>query len=63
MQSVSESLMSNTLALIVLAEQQGPVAEVSGPILSSPLNSGSVFFGSPDPPLGLESQGQKSTFS
>lgn len=55
--------MSNTLALIVLAEQQGPVAEVSGPILSSPLNSGSVFFGSPDPPLGLESQGQKSTFS
>lgn len=32
----------------MLAEMQGPLHEVSGPILSLLLNSGSVFFGSPD---------------
>lgn len=51
-----------TLALR-LAEPEGPLDEVSGPFLSSFLNSGSVFFGSPDSPFELEPQGQKSTFS
>lgn len=47
----------------MLAEFQGPLDEVSGPFLASLLNSGSVFFGSPDLTLELETQGQKSTFS
>lgn len=52
-----------TLALTVLAELEGPLDEVSGLFLSSLLNSDSVFFGSPDSTLELETQGQKSTFS
>lgn len=56
-------LPSTSSAPIVLAELQVPLDEVSGPFLSSLLNSGSVFFGSPDLTLELETQGQKSTFS
>lgn len=51
-----------TQAPIVLAELQGPLDGVSGPFLSSLLNSGSNYFlwlSRPD----LETQGQKSTFS
>lgn len=55
-------LTSHSLALAVLAELEGPLDEVFGPFSPHSFTR-AVFFGSADPTLELETQGQKSTFS
>lgn len=59
MSTMERGLASTSSAPIVLAELQGPLDEVSGPFLSSLLNSGSVFFGSPDLTFGTGNSGPK----